>query len=79
MGFYTVNPASGEYNLGSPQFDKVELNLSNGKTFTIIANGVSDKNIYMKSVKLNGTLLNELFITHEEIMNGATLEFEMTE
>ena len=35
MGFYPVNPASAEYDLGSPIFDRIEMDLPNGKTFTL--------------------------------------------
>jgi len=79
IGFYPVNPVSGKYDLGSPQFDKVEVKLSNGNIFRIIANNVSDRNIYIKSVKLNGQPLSEMFISHKDIINGGTLEFEMTD
>lgn len=77
MGFYPVNPVSGIYEIGTPLFPKAELHLSNGKTFTVVANGVSRENIYIQSVKLNGQPYNKSYITHEQIMNGSTLEFEM--
>jgi putative alpha-1,2-mannosidase len=79
LGFYPVNPISGKYDLSAPLFDKSEINLPNGKVFTVIANNISDKNIYAKSVKLNGKLLKEPFISYEDLMNGGTLVFEMTE
>ena len=77
MGFYPVNPASGEYEIGSPLFPKVELRLINGKTFTVIANGASHENKYVQSVKLDGVPYDKSYITHEQIMSGATLEMEM--
>lgn len=77
MGFYPVNPVSGMYELGTPLFPKAELHLANGKTFTVIAKGVSRENIYIQSVKLNGQPYDKSYITHEQIMSGATLELEM--
>ena len=77
MGFYPVNPVSGMYELGTPLFPKTELHLVNGKTFTVIAKGVSRENIYIQSVKLNGQPYDKSYITHEQIMSGATLELEM--
>lgn len=79
IGFYPVNPVDGKYYIGSPQFDKAELKLPNGKIFTVKANNVSAENIYIQSSKLNGKLFNCLFINYDEIQKGGVLEFEMTD
>ena len=78
MGFYPVNPASGIYDLGGPMFSRVDLHLDNGKVFTIMANKLNEKNIYVSGIKLNGEPYNRLVISHSTIMAGGTLEFEMT-
>lgn len=77
MGFYPVDPISGRYEIGTPLFPEMQLHLDNGKTFTVKAPSVSKKNIYIQSTKLNGKPYNKSYITHEQIMSGATLEFEM--
>ena len=77
MGFYPVNPVSGEYEIGSPLFPEMRLNLGNGKTFTVLAPNVSCENIYIQSVKVNGQPYDKSYITHQQIMDGATIEFEM--
>lgn len=77
MGFYPVDPISGQYEIGTPMFPKIQMNLANGKVFTILAPGVSPENIYIQSVKVNGQPYDKSYITHELIMSGATLEFEM--
>lgn len=77
MGFYPVNPANGVYYIGSPSLNEAVINLSNNKTFTITANNNSEENVYIQSVKLNGELLSERYITHQQIMDGGTLEFFM--
>ena len=77
MGFYPVNPISGQYEIGTPLFPEVQLHLDNGKTFTVKAPAVSKENIYIRSTKLNGKPYDKSYITHEQIMSGATLEFEM--
>lgn len=77
MGFYPVNPVAGEYEIGTPLFPEVRLHLSNGKTFTLLAPNVSRENIYIRSVKLNGRPYDKSFITHQQMMDGATIEFEM--
>ncbi len=79
LGFYPFNPADQNYVIGSPLFDEVVISLENGKTFTIKAKNISDKNIYIQSAKLNGKELNTSFINHTEIINGGTLEFIMSD
>ena len=77
MGFYPVDPISGQYEIGTPMFPRVELKLANGKTFTVLAPAVSRENIYIQSVKVNGEPYKKSYLTHDLIMSGATVEFEM--
>lgn len=77
MGFYPVNPASGQYEIGSPILKSATIHLENGKVFKMTAKNVSDENIYIQSVKLNGKAYNKPFILHSDIENGASLEFVM--
>ncbi|MFD2941756.1 GH92 family glycosyl hydrolase [Flavobacterium notoginsengisoli] len=77
MGLYPMNPASGEYEIGSPIFEKSTLNLPNGKTFVIEAENVSDKNFYIQSATLNGKAFNKTAITHQEMLKGGVLHFVM--
>ncbi len=77
MGFYPVNPVSGEYVIGTPQFDEVTINLSPAKTFKVSARELSDENIYIQSATLDGKPLFRSYITHDEIMNGGELIFQM--
>ena len=77
MGLYPMNPASGEYEIGTPIFDKTTMNLPNGKTFTIKAENVSDKNIYIQSATLNGEVFDKTTISHQDILKGGTLHFKM--
>lgn len=77
MGFYPVNPVSGQYEIGTPLFPEVKLHLENGKTFTVLAPAVSKENIYIQSVKIDKKSYNRSYITHQQIMSGSTVEFEM--
>jgi len=79
LGFYSVTPGSNQYIIGTPLFDKASINLENGKTFTIVAKNVSDINKYIEYVTLNGVDLNKTFLKHNDIINGGTLEFTMTD
>jgi putative alpha-1,2-mannosidase len=77
LGFYPVTPASGEYVIGRPFVSRAALHLPNGKTFTIVAQNLSDANRYVGSVALNGKPLTRAFIKHEEIVAGGELRFVM--
>lgn len=77
LGFYPVFPASTDYVFGSPLFDKVKINLPEGKSFTILTENNSAENIYIQRVELNGKDYNRGTINHQDMMNGGTLKFYM--
>jgi predicted alpha-1,2-mannosidase len=79
MGFYPVNPVSGRYEIGTPLFPEIKLYLSGGNVFTVRAPQVNKENRYIRSVKVNNVPYDKSYITHEQIMNGATIEFEMSD
>lgn len=79
MGFYPVNPVSGEYVFGAPQLPEFVLHLADGKTFTIKAEGLSKANKYVKSITLNGEPYTKNFISHADIVKGGTLVYQMTD
>lgn len=77
MGFYPVDPISGKYEIGAPLYPEMKMHLPDGKVFTVLAPAVSKENIYIQSVKLDGKPYDKSYITHEQILNGSVLEFEM--
>ncbi len=77
MGFYPVDPVSGEYIIGAPQIKEITLSLPGGKKFRIKASNLSVKNKYIKSIELNGQPLQGFRIAHEDIVNGGVLKFKM--
>ena len=77
LGIYSFNPASGDYEITAPLFGESKINLPNGKTFTIKANGVSAENKYIQSTTLNGEPYNKTSISHATILEGGELVFEM--
>ncbi|WP_298651274.1 GH92 family glycosyl hydrolase [uncultured Proteiniphilum sp.] len=78
MGFYPVCPGSDQYVIGSPLVKEAVINLENGKRFTVKAENYADENVYVKSIKLNGSPYRKSFITHSDIVNGGELVFEMS-
>ena len=78
LGFYPVNPVSGEYIIGTPMLEEAAIQLPDGKTFTIKAPRKKHNEIYIRSMKLKGKKYTKNYITHQDIMNGGTLEFVMS-
>ena len=79
MGFYPVCPATPYYYIGIPTFRKVEIRLASGRTFTILAHGAGKERIFVKSVRLNGSPYHKSYISHDDIVKGGVMEFEMTD
>lgn len=77
MGFYPVTPGSPTYNIGSPIFDEVTLQMDNGAVFRIVARNNSRENKYIQSATLNGREWDKPWFSHDEIINGGTLELIM--
>lgn len=78
MGFYPVCPGTDQYVIGTPFLPYMQINLSNGKTIIIKAPKVSSRNKYIKSIRVNGKPFTKLYFTHNQLVNGITIEFEMT-
>lgn len=76
-GLYQVEPAGGKFIIGSPLFEKASLNVGDGKTFTVVAKGNSDKNIYIQRATLDGKPYTKSYLTYADIIRGGTLELVM--
>ena len=79
LGFYPVTPAVDQYVIGAPLFKKVTLNLENGKTITINAPKNSADNKYVQTLKYNGKPYSKNWLSHSTLLQGATLDFDMSE
>ena len=55
----------------------MKVRLDNGKTLEIKAPNVNDENRYVQKVTLNGQEITKLYLTHEQLMQGGELVFEM--
>ena len=80
MDFIPVTPGTEVFAIGAPQFPELTLRLrKNEKTkdFKITAKNLSQKNMYIQSVSLDGKRIEEPIFTYSQIMNGNELLFEM--
>jgi predicted alpha-1,2-mannosidase len=79
LGFYPVVPGSDQYVIGTPLFEKAVIHLDNGNTFTILAKGVSSKRRYIARAYWNDQPWSRTYITHDMLMSGGELRFDMSE
>ena len=77
MGLYQVAPAGGRYVIGSPLFDRVDMRVRVGKTFSVVAHNNSKDNIYVQSARLNGRKYTKSYVDFPDIVAGGTLELFM--
>lgn len=78
MGFYPVCPGQPMYVLGSPLFDKVSIQLPNGKHLEIATNNNSPESVYVNRISLNGKVWEKNYIGHDELLDGGRLVFDMS-
>lgn len=76
MGFYEVEPAGGRYWFGAPYFERMQIAVPGG-TFSVEAKNFAPENRYVQAVRLNGQPYDKPYISHEAVMQGGVLEFEM--
>lgn len=79
MGFYPVCPGTDQYIIGSPLFKEMKVKLENKKIITIKSTNNNPNNRYVKTVKLNGKTYNKNYFTHNDLQDGATIIYEMSE
>ncbi|MEJ5303920.1 MAG: glycoside hydrolase family 92 protein [Bacteroidales bacterium] len=77
MGFYPVNPASGQYIVGTPWFDEMDINLPNGKILRITASHPSEKNFYVQGMEINGQPWNYSYVFHKDLIAGGHIHFKL--
>ena len=77
LGFYAVDPASGNYVFGSPLFNKVTVDMGGGRQLVVEAKDNSPQNRYIQSVTLNVKPYDKVWFNHSEIANGGSIVFQM--
>ncbi len=77
MGFYPVCPGTNYYAFGSPVIPRAAIHLSEGKTFTMTAENLSEQNVYIQKVTLNGNEWINPYFSYDELKNGGELVFLM--
>jgi len=77
LGFYAVDPVSGNYVFGTPLVDRAEVDLGWGKTLKVEVKRSAPTDAYLQAVKINGKPHQKLWFRHADLANGGTIEFAM--
>lgn len=77
LGFYPVDPVGGAYVFGSPIVKEATIKLNNGKALKVVAHNNANDNVHIQSIKWNGKPFTSSSISHETLMEGGVLEYEM--
>lgn len=81
IGLYPLVLGSNEYVICNPLFEEISIQLDSryypGGKFTVRANQLSSRNIYIQSIKLNGRPHFTFTLRHEDVVEGGLLELEM--
>ena len=72
IGLYPEIPGVGGFTVNTPIFSSVKVHLKKGD---MVIKGGSEKNIYIKSMKLNGKPYDSTWIDWDQLNNGATIEY----
>ncbi len=78
LGFYPVCPGTNQYILGTPYFKSIKLNLENGKIVNIKSFNNSKESRYIATMKVNGKNYEKNYLTHDVLLKGANIQFEMS-
>jgi predicted alpha-1,2-mannosidase len=79
LGFYSVTPAVEQYVIGAPLFQKVTVHLENGQKIAINAANNGAGNRYIKALRMNGRPYGKNWLSHADLVRGATLDFDMSD
>ncbi|WP_294549748.1 GH92 family glycosyl hydrolase [uncultured Bacteroides sp.] len=72
MGLYPEIPGVGGFTINTPIFSSVKIHLKKGD---IVIKGGSEKNIYIRSMKLDGKPYESTWLDWKQLSNGATIEY----
>ena len=78
LGFYPVAPVTGQYVIGSPLFENVVIELSNGSKLTINASNNNSENLYINNLTFNGLETHNNWFSHQQLKNGGIIDFTMS-
>ncbi|MBY8880153.1 GH92 family glycosyl hydrolase [Actinacidiphila acidipaludis] len=77
LGFYPLQAGSPTWAIGSPLFDRVTIDPLGGRALTITADGNSDRNVYVQSLRINGHGSDRTYVQQSDLAGGGHIDFRM--
>jgi len=78
LGFYPVCPASPEYSICGPKFNRIIMNLGNGKKLLIESPNYNKENIFIQEMTFNAMKFDKNFISHDLLLKGGHWNIELS-
>ena len=79
LGFYPVNPVSGNYDICGPLFDQITIQLMNGKTLRMSTKKESEKSVYVQQIRWNGKGYPKKQVSYSDLQKGGSIEFFLSD
>jgi len=79
IGIHPVCPGETRFEITTPLFHHVDINLPDGKKFTVITNNNNPQNVYIQSAQLNGKPYEKCYLDYTDIMRGGILELTLSD
>ncbi len=77
LGFYPVCPASDEYAVGAPLFQRATIHLENGQKIVVKAPENTPENRYIGRLMVDGKPCDDYFFRWSKLSQGAEIDFDM--
>ena len=77
LGFYAVDPASGNYVFGTPLFERATVDMGQGHRLLVEAKRKSPGDKYIQSVTFNSKPYEKVWFRHADVAPGAHIVFQM--
>ncbi len=79
LGFYPMNPVSGEFVVCHPLVDEATLHLQNGNTLIISSSSTPSRENLVKQIFWNDVEVKDNILHYDQLMQGGTLHYVMTQ
>jgi predicted alpha-1,2-mannosidase len=77
LGFYPVAPATTQYVIGMPLFDRAVLHLSNGHDVVLTSTPNQTQQQFIDQITVNQKPYDKLYFTHQDLLAGIAIDFKL--
>jgi predicted alpha-1,2-mannosidase len=77
LGLYATTPGVAAFEVNSPSFPVVRVNVGGGHVFTELSPGASLTNKYIQGATLGSRSFERTYLTHCELLAGGTVTYQL--